>query len=208
MIWDYLLILLVIGLVLCLVGFYKNEYFTTIGRGFALSGIGVALITLNLMHAFDATWPNYVMFAILILYGLRMAVFTLVGEVESTSEKKSKNIPILTKVVTWLIVSVLSVAQVAPLLFTVEGEYGYYPGFCMWAGMILGLAGLVVETLADIKKNWKLGLPISLKSLGTLVFWLGILVSSLDSLNGFAEWAIAIVSYIGIVAVICLKEKK
>ena len=171
-------------------------------------GITVAMFTLNIMHAFDATWPNYVMFALVMIYGLRLAVFALIGEVENTSDRAQESVPVPTKIVVWLFVSVLSTAQVAPLLFTVEGEYGYYPGFCMWTGMVLCLAGLVVETLADIKKNWKPGLPISLKDLGTLVFWLGVLVSALDSLNGFVEWIISLLSFVGIVAVVFLKNRR
>lgn len=205
MLWDYLLILIVISMVLCLVGFYRYEYFATIGRGFAIAGIGVALFTLNLMHAYDATWPNYVMFALLILYGIRLAIFSLIGEVEKPKEKD--HVSVVTKIIAWLLISVLSAAQASPLLFTVEGEYGYYPGFCMWIGMILALAGLVVEILGDIKKNWKIGSLISLKDLGTLLYWLGILFSSLDYLHGFAEFVIALLSYVGIVAAIVLKHK-
>ena len=205
MLWDYLSILFIISMVLSLVGFYRYEYFTTIGRGFAIAGIGVALFTLNLMRAYDATWPNYVMFALLILYGIRLAIFSLIGEVEKQREKDRMSV--VTKVVTWLVVSVLSAAQASPLLFTVEGEYGYYPGFCMWTGMILAVAGFVAEILGDLKKNWKIGLPISLKEIGTLVFWLGILFSSLDYLHGFAEFIIALLSYVGIVAAIVWKQK-
>ena len=44
--WEYLWILLIVSAVLCAVGFHKYVYFLSIGYGFAVAGIGAALMIL------------------------------------------------------------------------------------------------------------------------------------------------------------------
>jgi len=198
MVWDYFTILLVISLVLCAVGFYKSEYFHTLGYGFAISGIGVAWLMLNIMHAFDATWPNYVMIAFVIIYGIRLAVVKMIKEIANENkEKEKKNISILTKIIWWLVAGVGCTALTAPLLFTVEGEYGYYPGGCMWFGMLICFLGLVTSFVIDLFKAKKQ----MIADIAEAAFWFGILLSSLDSLKGFAEWVICLVGFLGFAAI-------
>ena len=60
--WNYLLIFFIISLVVCLVGFYKYVYFLSIGYGFAVAGIGVALAVMSLLGIFDATVAHYIFF--------------------------------------------------------------------------------------------------------------------------------------------------
>ena len=44
--WEYLWILAVVSAALCAVGFYKFVYFLSIGYGFAIAGLGVAILIL------------------------------------------------------------------------------------------------------------------------------------------------------------------
>ena len=42
--WNFLLILYIVALVCCAVGFYKYVYFLSIGYGFAVAGCGIAIL--------------------------------------------------------------------------------------------------------------------------------------------------------------------
>ena len=54
--WEYLWILAVVAAVICAVGYYKFVYFLSIGYGFAVAGIGVALVVL-----FTGRWLLFIM---------------------------------------------------------------------------------------------------------------------------------------------------
>jgi steroid 5-alpha reductase family enzyme len=213
MLWDYILILFIVGLVLCAVGLYKSEYFGTLSYGFTIAGMGVGMLTLHMMHMFDATWPNYVMIALIILYGIRISTVSMLKE----TEKKEKEMPFYFRAIAWVIATVLYVSRVLPIFFTVEGEYGYYPGACMWVGMILCVVGMGFAVLSDVltwkeKKtkeitSWKEIYQVFFvpEYLAEFLFWTGVLISSLDSLKGAGEWLIAI---LGFLAAIVLKAMK
>jgi phi LC3 family holin len=68
--FEYLGLLFIVSLVLCLVGFYKYSYFMSVGYGFAVAGIGISLIMLCLMKQFRAETSHYIMFALLVILGI------------------------------------------------------------------------------------------------------------------------------------------
>ena len=216
--WEYLGLLFLVCLVLGLVGFYKYAYFISAGYGFSMVGIGISLTMLCLMKQFRAEKPHYIIFALLIIYGFRLTWFLMAQGKNATAYKtmqkmiaNEKKISILTKVVTWIGVSAFCVLQTAPLFFNVNN--GGFASNWTVAGIVFCVLGLVVETIADLQKGAQekdsdkvvmKGLYYvvrHLKSFGEIFFWTGILVSSLGELNGFGQWAIALIGYICIVLV-------
>ena len=73
--WNFLGIFYVISLVVCLVGFYKYVYFLSIGYGFAVSGIGVAMAVMMLTGALPASLPMFIFCALYLIYGIRLSGF-------------------------------------------------------------------------------------------------------------------------------------
>lgn len=216
--WNYLLIFFVISLVLCLVGFYKYVYFLSIGYGFSVAGIGVALAVMCLMGIFEASLAHYILFALFVVYGMRLSGFLLVRELKNVAYRKTlkevtgdeKGMPVFVKVTIWLCVGVLYVAQTAPVFFRMYNG-GAVSAFA-WAGIVIAAGGILLEAAADQQKSaQKKERPdmVATKGLytfvrcpnyfGEILFWTGILVSSLDSLCTVGQWITSIAAYICIV---------
>lgn len=216
--WNFLGIFFVISLVLCLVGFYKYVYFLSIGYGFSVSGIGVALAVMSLMGIFEASLPHYILFALFIIYGIRLSGFLLVREIKNVAYQKTlkeatgdeKAMPIFVKVTIWIFVAILYVAQTSPVFFRMYNG-GEVSGFA-WAGIVICILGIVLESIADQQKSAQKKVrpdKVATEGLykivrcpnyfGEILFWTGIFVSSLDILSGAGQWIMAIVSYICIV---------
>jgi hypothetical protein len=204
--FEYLGLLFIVSSVLCLVGFYKYSYFTSVGYGFAVAGIGISLIMLCLMKQFRAETPHYIMFALLVIYGFCKAWFLLIrdknlAELQALKETmaKEKKISIVTKVVAWLLVSVLYVVQASPLFFSVKNG-GFASGWTI-VGIIISVIGILAAIVGDL-------LVRRLSPLGEMLFWTGVLVSSLDALQGFGQWALALIGYLYIGFFIFNKVKR
>ena len=216
--WNYLLIFFIISLVLCLVGFYKYVYFLSIGYGFSVAGIGVALAVMSLMGRFQAALPHYLLFALFVIYGFRLSGFLLIREIKNVAYRKTlkeatgdeKAMPMCVKISSWLCVAVLYVAQTAPVFFRMlnGGEVSAFA----WIGILICVGGIVLESVADQQKSaQKKENPdmVATKGLytfvrcpnyfGEILFWTGVFVSSLDILNGIGQWLTAVISYICIV---------
>lgn len=133
--WEYLWILAVVAAVLCAVGYYKFVYFLSIGYGFAVAGIGVALVVL--FHGQMAP-VHYVQCALLAAYGARLSGFLLYREIKNAAYRKTlkevtaseKDMPLPVKFCIWVSVTVLYVAQTSPVFFR---QYnGGAAGFLPW----------------------------------------------------------------------------
>lgn len=216
--WNYLGIFFVISLVLCLVGFYKYVYFLSIGYGFSVAGIGVALAVMSAMGIFEASLAHYILFALLVVYGIRLSGFLLVREIKNAAYRKTlkeatgdeKAMPMFVKVSIWLCVAVLYVAQTAPVYFRLYngGETSVFA----WAGIVICVAGIALESAADKQKSAQKAVRPQMVAteglykmcrcpnyFGEIIFWTGVFLSSLDILTGIGQWLTAIISYVCIV---------
>lgn len=220
-IWDAMVILIVISFLFCMVGFYKNGRYLAIGYGLAITGIGMALIVIENMWAYRGTTTNYIQFVLLMLYGIRMAGFLLMREVDNAtylqkskeSSKANVAIRIIRKIALWLLASGLCVAQTLPVFFPLHNDS--YPGAFVWIGIVICVGAIALEVVSDIQnslqKKEQPGMVATKgvyrlvrypHSFGEILFWTGILVSSLGSLIGFGQWIVAILSYVCIVLLV------
>ncbi len=216
--WNYLGIFFVISLVLCLVGFYKYVYFLSIGYGFSVAGIGVALAVMSLMGVFEASLAHYIFFVLFVVYGMRLSGFLLIREIKNAAYRKTlkeatgeeKAMPIFVKVAIWLCVAVLYTAQTAPVFFRLFNG-GKVSAF-LWVGIVISIAGIALEAWADEQKSAQKKVRPDMVAtqglykivrcpnyFGEILFWTGVFVSSLDILTGIGQWLTAIISYICIV---------
>jgi len=216
--WNYLLIFFIVSLVLCLVGFYKYVYFLSIGYGFSVAGIGVTMAILSLMGKFNASLAHYILFALFVIYGIRLSGFLLIREIKNVAYRKTLKeatgeesaMPIFVKVTIWIFVGVLYVAQTSPVFFRLlnGGEVSAF----VWVGIVIAVLGIVLEAVADKQKSAQKAVRPDMVAtqglykivrcpnyFGEILFWTGIFVSSLDILSGVGQWIMAVVAYICIV---------
>ena len=82
------------------------------------------------------------------------------------------------------------------------------------AGLIISVAGLVIETLADVQKNAAkkvnprrfvdTGLYRIVRCpnyFGEMLFWTGVFVGGLPIYQGVVQWLVALLGYVGIIYV-------
>ena len=213
--WEYLYILALVAAVLSAVGFYKFVYFLSIGYGFAVAGIGAALLILFGGKVQAVHIAQCVLF---ILYGARLSGFLLYREVKNTAYRKTlaeattseKAMPVFVKAAIWISVSILYVAQTSPVFYRLYN--GAADAALPWVGAAISLLALVVETVADLQKSAeKAKNPnmVATKGLyrivrcpnyfGEILFWTGVLIGGLTALTGWGQWLMAVLAYAAIV---------
>lgn len=217
MYWSLLRILAIVAAVLCAVGFYKYVYFISIGYGFAVAGIGAAII---IMFAGKMPVAGYILSVLLIIYGARLSGFLLYRELKNASYRKifgevsnkDKPTSFFMKVTIWLCVTVLYVGQTSPVLYRAANKTGD-DAVVLIAAAICAVA-LIIESLADFQKSAQKKVTpdmVATKGLykivrcpnyfGEILFWSGIFISGVTSFNFFGQWIVAVLAYISIVGV-------
>lgn len=216
--WNYLGIFFVLSLVVCLCGFKKYVYFMSIGYGFSVAVIGVAMAVMSLMGIFPAGLAHYIQFALFFIYGFRLSGFLLIREIKNAAYRKTlaeatgdeSKMPIFVKVIMWLTMGVLYTAQTSGVAFRLFN--GCESSAIQWIGIAISAFGIGLETVADQQKSaQKAKRPdmVATEQLyrivrcpnyfGEILFWTGVTVSALDILNGAGQWITVIIAYILIV---------
>ncbi len=235
--WILVAICFGIALLLSSIGFKKFVYFLSVGYGLTVLGIGIFLIVcsigqFDLFNITGAGFVNYILGALLILYGCRLAGFLLYREIKSISYRKTlekvagkqeKDMPFFVKLIIWLSVGVLYVMQTYPVILRVGGSYTC-DGTGMIAplvGAVIALIGLTMETMADLQKSAAKKISNTFVStglykyvrcpnyLGEIIFWTGIFVSGIDIYGtSWASWVISILGYLLIIYVMVSGAKR
>ena len=216
--WLNLLILFLVSLVLCSVGFKKYVYFLSIGYGFAVAGVGITLAIMAATGALTGSTATLAFCLLFVVYGARLSGYLLVREFKNAAYRKTlkeasgdeSKMPMFVKVSIWLCVAVLYVAQTAPVYFRMLNESA--SEVLAWVGVIISICGVGLEALADRQKTeQKKARPdmVAMNGLykfvrcpnylGEILFWTGVFVSSLNILSGAGQWITAILGYICIV---------
>ncbi len=217
--WGHLGIFFALSLLVCLCGFKKYVYFLSIGYGFSVAVIGVAMAVMSVMGVYPAAGlSHYIQFALFLIYGFRLSGFLLIREIKNASYRKTlaeatgdeSKMPVFVKVVMWLMVAVLYVAQTSGVAFRLFN--GGASSVCQWVGIAISVFGIVLEAVADQQKSkQKAERPdmVATKQLykivrcpnyfGEILFWTGVTVSCLDVLQGVGQWITVLVAYVCIV---------
>ena len=198
------LILFLVAMAVSSIGFKKFIWFISIGYGFSIAALGVAIPALFLKHL---TVVTGVMSVLLILYGIRLGGYLFLRETKSAAYRNTvKNDmvdgagirPIL-KVITWAACAFLYCCETAPIFFRLSnGQSDDVMGFI---GLIIMALGLFIESLADYTKNkykkknpgrfCDVGLYRFVRCpnyLGEILTWLGVFLSGVTIYEGVFQW--------------------
>ncbi|MBR3891163.1 MAG: DUF1295 domain-containing protein [Bacilli bacterium] len=223
-------IFLAVSALCCAIGFKKFVWFLSIGYGFSVIGLGLAYLVYALVNG-SVDLILCIQTVLLVAYGARLSGFLLVRELKNASYKRvlkeeikadEKKMPVFVKAAIWVSVTLLYFAQTSPVFYRVENEniWQFGQAFSLNAvllpaiGIVISIIGLVLESLADAQKSeQKKENPnmVATKKLykfvrcpnyfGEILFWTGMFVGSLTSLNNVWQWIVVILGYILIVYV-------
>lgn len=208
-------ILMIVALVISAAGFYKFIYFISLGYGFSIAAIGVALLAL---YRGNMSAISVLQSLLFIAYGCRLGGFLLKRELQSASyrdkmkkeTKDGSDMKLFVKIAIWVTCALLYVCEVSPVLFRLQN--GKSTDGLQVIGFVISLVGLITESLADLQKSVAkkqnpnrfvdTGLYQIVRCpnyLGEVLFWTGVFVSGAGVLSGGLQWAAALFGYIGIV---------
>ena len=217
--------LFIAALLLSALGFYRYIYFLSIGYGVAIAGEGLVLLW---NYHGKISQVEFLLVVLLICYGIRLSSFLIYREMKSASYRKrfaeviktEKPVGIGLKVAIWVPVSLLYVAQVAPIYFRLDNG-AQAESVLLLLGTILMVLGLSLETIADFEKSkQKKERPDMVATegiyrmvrcpnyLGEILFWTGVLVSGVNALEGAMQWTISIIGYLCIVLIMVNGTKR
>ncbi len=220
-------ILFVLALVVSSVGFYKYVYFISLGYGFSVAAMGIAMFFVF----FEVqNWVTILMCILFIVYGCRLGGYLLVRELKSSSYrntmkkeiKDGKSMKFVAKLSIWISCALLYVFQVSPLLFRLQNkqletaasnaELIETTDVIAIIGAVIMLLGIILESLADFQKSkakqknpnrfCDSGLYRMVRCpnyLGEVLFWTGVFVSGITVYGSVWQWITAAFGYICIV---------
>lgn len=209
------LILLVVALLISSIGYKKFVWFISLGYGFSIAGLGVAML---ILFRSNLTWVSIVLAVLCIIYGCRLGGYLLIRERKSASYQKTmkddikdgSDMKFILKVVIWISCALLYVCEVSPLFFRLL--HNAETDIVSIIGMGIMALGIIVESASDfIKNRYKKKNPhrfcdVSLfrivrcpNYLGEILIWTGMFVSGVTALNGVLDWIAAVAGYVCIV---------
>lgn len=209
------LILLVIALLISAIGFKKFVWFISIGYGFSIAGIGVALLFL---FTGQLTPVTVILSLLFIVYGCRLGGYLLLREKRSTSYqttmkteiKDGSDMNFFLKILVWVSCALLYCCETAPVYFRLAN--GAKTDAAAIVGTVIMACGIILESASDLtknaykKKNPKRFCDVGLfkivrcpNYLGEVLIWTGVFVSGVTALNGALQWCAAIAGWVCIV---------
>lgn len=218
------IILALVALVVCSVGFFNFVYFMSVGYGFAIAGLGISLM---ILYSGNLTLGTILGGVLFLTYGCRLSGFLLLREFKNKNYKKvlsdatqsDGSMPIFVKVMIWIFCAILYVLQALPLAYRLDHKAG--DSWILWLGLILSLFGLILESAADISKSKQKRVRSDMVATqglyrftrcsnycGEILFWTGVFVGALNTLQGPVEWVLSILGYVGIVYVMISGAKR
>lgn len=221
------LILLIVSLVVSSIGFYKYVYFISLGYGFSVAAMGIAL---PIMYGDFLGWDTIIISLLFVVYGCRLGGYLLVREIKSASYrstmkkeiKDGSSMKLVAKFSIWISCALLYACQVSPLFFRLENitNMGGTEGDIVVGGAdivaiigaVIMILGILLESMADLQKSkakkinpsrfCDTGLYKIVRCpnyLGEVLFWTGVYVSGINTYYGAWQWVAATFGYVCIV---------
>ena len=198
------------------IGFKNYVWFISLGYGFSIAAQGVALL---ILHNQQLTLGTIITCVLFILYGLRLGGYLAIREFGASSYKKNmkgeikdgKTVPFGVKIAIWTSCAALYVTQISGVFYRLLNAA--QDNIFVFIGAAVMLAGVSLETAADIQKNAAkkvnprrfvdTGLYRIVRCpnyLGEMIFWTGVLISGIGAVSGW-QWIVVAIGYIGIIFV-------
>ena len=210
-------LMFLVALVFSSIGFKKYVWFISIGYGFSVAAIGVALLIAGHGQLTAAMTVACILF---VVYGCRLGGYLTFRELRSSSYnskmkteiKSGDGMSMVAKCAIWGSAALLYACQTSPVTFRVANEAG--TDILLVVGILISVVGLIVETTADLQKNAAkkvnpgrfvdTGLFRIVRCpnyFGEMLFWTGVFVGGITIYTGVLQWIVAIVGYLGIIYV-------
>lgn len=198
MIYSCFLILFLICGILNLGCVFRRDLFAQLGYGLCLSGAGIALCVVGLLQWWPVDIQHFLLFSLLVLYGNRLTrAFLMVQSVDranqipfSTAIRRlctQRTGHIIKNLGFWLIHTTEVLVFLFPLLVCVfNGGTATVSG---WIGVFTALAGYSILNYQDQHGSEKLS------DIGTLLLWLGIFLSAIETVHGMLQWGLYIFAF-------------
>ncbi len=226
-----------VALLICTIGFKKYVYFLSVGYGLSVAAIGLEML-IKYLFVRQITLPWYVIVQLLLfmVYGIRLGGFLLIREIKNASYRKtlaeatktksgsSDKLPMPVMICMWIFVAALYMIQTSPVYYRIENTQLLPPAeldTCALVGIIISVLGIAFEAISDKQKsaakaiNPKRFCDTGLFKIcrcpnyfGEILFWTGVLVGSLNILNTWYQWVLAIFGYIAIVYIMLNGAKR
>lgn len=217
---GYLWILLAISFAVSALGWIYFIYFFSIGYGFAISALAVAIAV---MFHNVLTPPTAILLAVLFIYGIRLGLYLLLREKRSATYKhilyqpeNTVRKPVFVMFMIWISCALLYIGQMSPATFFLYNSELGLPVSEIWAwiGAIIATCGVLIEIVADAQKsaakkvNAKRYVDTGLYKIvrcpnyfGEILMWTGSFIICFGSCCTIGQWIIASLGYVGIVYV-------
>lgn len=210
-----LFILLSAALVISSIGFKRFIWFISLGYGFSISGLGIAMAV---MFFDDLTPVTAVLTVLCIIYGGRLGGYLLIRERKSASYqntmkndiKDGSDMKLILKIVIWVSCALLYCCEVSPIFFRLQ--HNVPVDAAAVTGTVIMALGIILESAADFtknrfkKKNPRRFCDVGLfkivrcpNYLGEVLIWTGVFVSGVTALSGALEWCAALAGWVCIV---------
>jgi len=212
----YILILFIVALLFNAVGWKYFIYFFSIGYGFSIAALGVAI---PLLFPGSLTLVTMLMCLVLILYGCRLGGYLLLREKKSASYRKilfdpvvKEKKPVKVMIILWVSCALLFACQVSPIASRLANNA--VDNAWTWIALILMALGFALEAIADAQKSaakkkdphrfvdtgvYKLvRCP---NYLGEVILWTGVFLNCIGGGFNLWQWLFALLGYIGIIYV-------
>lgn len=198
------------------IGFKNYVWFISLGYGFSIAAQGLAMLFL---YGQNLTVGTVICCVLFILYGLRLGGYLAYREIKSGSYKKNmvgeikdgKTVPFGVKIAIWVTCAALYVTQVGGVFYRLVNAAE--DNVFVFAGAVVMLLGVSLETAADIQKNnakkinprrfVDTGLYRIVRCpnyLGEMIFWTGVLIAGIGGVTGW-QWLVVAIGYVGIIFV-------
>lgn len=217
-------ILLVVSLALCCIGFYRFVWFMSVGYGFSVAGLGIAMFVMSLVRG-QFNIPFTILCTLSVVYGLRLGLFLFLREVKNAKYREKMkevggdtNVPVFVAAFMWLFCGAIYVFQSSGAVYRLFNNSGVNAALIV--GIVISALGIIIEAFADKQKSDAKEKNPNMPAMhglykmcrcpnyfGEILFWTGLLVSGIGAIRGW-QWVPAIIGYVEIVFVMLSGAKR
>jgi len=208
------LVLFIVSMLICTLGFYRFVWFLSVGYGLAVAGIGATNLVLMFMNM-----PVDILYLIqcvlFIIYGFRLGGFLFIRELKNSKYREKMKevggdtkVPIFVALPMWLYCGFSYVVQSSGPVYRLLNNEVSQSRITLVIGIIVSAIGIIMEAVADKQKSKEKEINPNMPAMnglyklcrcpnyfGEILFWTGNLISGIGVVHG-GQIAMLIVGYV------------